>query len=175
MGKQINFAMDEETEERLFEFIKEKGKALFRTRNVENNETNSLKYKETDMLPKKNELYWSTLYLCENLEDVYIETLEGGNERIFGITEPIIEFSRTFVNEESKKVKKGRFWVEMKYYDKNGNYVSKNESLDIWYKSLRKWVKKNAPYTEITQDGSTDKHYITKEMLKFADEGYRIY
>ena len=89
------------------------------------------------------------------------------------IESPVIEYSRTIIREDSKEISRGRLWFETKYYNDDGELVQKDIRLEEWYKELCKWIKKNAPKTDLNI-GEKRKEYISKSVLQLLEQGYKI-
>lgn len=167
MGKQINFLMDKDTEEKFLIYIKENGVAIF--------EGNNDSPKIIEVLPEAfSGKGWFKVYLYNNQGDLILNKLSTGREYIDSIKSPVIEFSRTIIREGAKEVSRGRLWLETKFYNEDGDLVSKDSDLDEWYKNLSKWIKKNAPKTEISNNGREYKEYITKSVVQLLEQGYKI-
>lgn len=167
MSKQINFLMDKDTEEKFLIYIKENGVAIF--------EGNNYSPKIIEVLPEPfSGKGWFKVYLYNNQEDLILNKLSTGREYIDSIKSPVIEFNRTIIREGAKEVSRGRLWLETKFYNEDGELVSKDIDLDEWYKNLCKWIKKNVPRTEISNNGREYKEYITKSVVQLLEQGYKI-
>jgi hypothetical protein len=69
----------------------------------------------------------------------------------------------------------GRLWMEMRYYDDDGILLTKSPELDMWYKELVKWIKKNVPRQEVITSTGTEKIYISESIKKLVEEeGYSL-
>lgn len=166
MGKQINFFIDKETEEKFFVYLNEKGVAIL--------EGNNKMPLIVDKLPAPfSEKGWFKLYLYNNAGDLIIKKLATGRECVDSIESPVIEYSRTIIREDSKEISRGRLWFETKYYNDDGELVQKDIRLEEWYKELCKWIKKNAPKTDLNI-GEKRKEYISKSVLQLLEQGYKI-
>ena len=167
MGKQINFLMDKDTEDKFLIYVKENGVAIF--------EGNNDSPKIIELLPEPfTGRGWFKVYLFNNQGDLILNKLSTGREFIDSIKSPVIEFSRTIIRVGAKEVTRGRLWFETKFYNEDGELVSKDNNLDDWYKNLCKWIKKNAPKTEISINGTQYKEYITKSVVQLLENGYKI-
>ncbi|MDO5151300.1 MAG: hypothetical protein Q4D76_18215 [Oscillospiraceae bacterium] len=168
MGKQINFFIDRETEERFLIYIRKNGVAIF-----EGNNNNPQVVDELPVPFSGKGCFKIYLYKTNN-GDLKLKKLSTGRECIDSIESPVIEFSRTIIREDTKEVTKGRLWVETKYYNDNGELVIKNGMLEEWYKDLCKWIKKNAPRIEVSNNGKNHNVYITKQVLQLLEQGYKL-
>ena len=159
MGKQIRFIMDEYDESIFFaHFIN--SSIVFWEKSNENP-------KIITKLPEK----WLQLYLYKECfgEIVYTE-LENGFKFINPIIEPVIQFRKTIVRTNVKEITRGRLWLEMKYYDDDGNLLRKSDLLDDWYKELSKWIKRNL--TRIKKDKNIE--YVSKSLIDAVENGYKL-
>lgn len=166
MGRQINYYIDKKTE---YEFAK----FLF---------TKDFNIIFEDVKNKE-------IYFCKNIQDydklkdlkcelfIYKDSYEiekyinkSNYRRIDSTISPVIEFTRTFIIEEEKKIVRGRLWYETKYFNENGELVAKDERILKEFNSLVKWIKKNVLYTTIMECGYPVKEYITEEIKKLVDE-----
>lgn len=79
------------------------------------------------------------------------EKLNTRIDYIEQITAPVIVFRRTIVRHENKTIRSGRIWMQMKYWNEQGAYVSKSENMEKGYKDIKN----------------------SKELVRlFAEEGY---
>lgn len=97
-------------------------------------------------------------------------------------------FSRIINEPERKVVTRSRIYCITGYYDDNGEYIPRPDCLTKVYNSLARFVKKVAPYTEITSTAFSQreedygqlfeykhKEYVTKTCLDLKNnEGYRL-
>ena len=169
MGKQINFIMDLNTENIFKDLILQEGEILFEGTNVVpiNIVTLPEQFSSND---------WFSLYLYKKeFGELVFDTLPDGRKYIDSIKSPVIEFIRTVVREDEKEVSRGRLWLEMKYWDVQGRQVEKSKALNDWYMSLCKWVKKQLPRTEFSVNAETYTEYISGDMKKLVEKGYKIF
>lgn len=168
MGKQINFYMDNETEEKFFEFIKKDGVVLF--------ERNNKLPQIIDTLPEPfSGRGWFMVYIYnEKLGKCIICETDNGIKYIDFIKSPVIRFSRTIIREDAKEIAMGRLWFETKFYDDDGELISKDSALDEWYKKLCKWIRKNVPRTELSDTWGVRKEYISKSLIDLFEQGYKL-
>jgi len=113
----------------------------------------------------------SKLYL---FKEVYgdITMQEGVLSRLNTIKSPIIEFRRTIIKEDKKKILRGKIWVSNQYYDDYGTIIKKNPQLIQDYNSLVRWIKKHVPYQEIKKDEYSVKEYVNDKMKQLGEEGF---
>jgi hypothetical protein len=166
MGRQINFYMSEEVDNKLIEFLKEQN-FEFLFYDFKNN-----------ALVRLYEIKYSEF----SQEDTYLYKPEYGDLHmkdgplvdIDQITSPVIEFTRTKIVYDKKIVRRGRIWVETKYYDSSGELVEKKEEFVKDYNRLVRWIKKNVPFQEIPKGDFLVKEYTNDELMELVNQGYRL-
>lgn len=124
---------------------------------------------------------WNTLLFSkEEIDKLKTEHIHGIScdfMIINSIDSPVIEFARTNVLYDKKKIMEGRIWIELKYF-RNTQLEEKAEYLLPWYNQLVRWIKKNVHCEEMLQGGKRKKVYISKSLVKlmkedgFCAEGY---
>lgn len=148
--------------------------------------------------------------VTENDKDYYFYFPEVGNISIRAVngkervdcgfsasSNAIIEAGYSFIMNEpigscgkrrKKEIRRARLYCQSGYYDENGDYRSRPECLTKIYNSLARYVKKIAPYTELTDIRVSikdenygeeyeyrHKEYITKKCLEMRNsEGYEL-
>ena len=166
MGRQINYYMSEEVDNKFIEFIKEQNYE-FLFYDFKNNaliRLNKEKYNEF------NEKY-AYLYKPE-YEELFMK--DEPLVRIDQIASPVIDFTRTNIDHDEKIVIRGRIWIETKYYNSSGELVEKNAELVKDYNRLVRWIKKNVPFREIIQEDYVEKEYANDEIVELVNQGYRL-
>lgn len=88
------------------------------------------------------------------------------------IESPVIEFSKTVINEEKKKVLRGRLWISPWYYGKDGSAIKKEELFIKDYEKLVRWIKKNVPYQQIKAGDYVVKEYASDEIVALQEDGF---
>lgn len=168
MGKQINFLMDNEFEEKFLEYVLSEGVVLF--------EGNNMSPVRIETLPEPfSEKGWFKLYLYkEEYGKLKLNKLDTGREYIDLIASPVIEFSRTIIRHGAKEVSRGRLWIEMKFYNDRKELVMKSKEIDDWYKKLNQWIKKNLPKTEIITKNRTYSEHSCKYINDMVENGYKV-
>ena len=166
MGKQINFYMDEVIEIEFIKLIINEGFILLYT-DLEQRKLLSIESVE-QFGGRVNRFYLYKGELGNIVNDKFrsfdIDTLRS----------PVIEFSRTIVNSEEKKITRGRIWVETRYYGDNDGLVAKNPLLEKEFNKLVKWIKKNIPYQDTIQGDYILKDYISNNLKELNTIGYRL-
>lgn len=164
MGKQFSFIMDEYDEKDFFEYVNQSGAVYFSP----SNENPKVIY----TLPESN---WFKLYLHKESFGVLIcNETKNGRKYIDSINSPVIEFRKTIIHTHSKEISRGRLWMEMKYFDSNGNLVIKKEAVNEWYKELSKWIKKNLVSVQISSKNKISKEYVSKSLVDLVEENYKL-
>jgi hypothetical protein len=169
MGKQINFFMGLELERLFTEFILLEGEILFKGDHP--------KPFPINYLPAPFSINgWSQLFLYKSeFGELSFLQLDNGEFSIDRISSPVIEFSRTVINKEEKEIYRGRLWLEMKFWNEKGEFLEKCSTLNTWYMSLNKWIKKHLPKTEFTVGGSVLREYVDPAIKELAEIGYKFY
>ena len=67
-----------------------------------------------------------------------------------------------------KGVNRGRLWLEMKYWNNDGDLVEKSKDIDQWYGTLSRWIRTNLK----EKVAST---YATPSMLELQQLKYRFW
>lgn len=176
MGRQYNFAMDEIDEKLFMAFLKEKGYVVY-WKNDQHN-----KPKIIEQLPDSSLNGWFIVYIYHSAFgdmkfNQYVSNKEIKSKKYYisPTTAPVIEFMRTIVWHEDKAIRSGRIWMQMKYWNEHGEYVSKSENLDKGYKDIKKWITKNLQKMEQKDErGKIEKNVVSRELVRlFEEEGYR--
>ena len=108
MGKQINFYMSPEDEERFKDYILRTGEILFEGKNNVP--------KLISELPDVSELWWFNLHLCLTHENLIYRDISLEKKYIDSSESNVIEWMRTTQNSQRKDIDCGRLWVEMYTY-----------------------------------------------------------
>lgn len=145
MGRQINFYLAANDERELLnaEFLKY---VEFIRRDVPS--PRSQRYADFEFSPYDDGIY-SQLYICfeRDIDRIEFRKLEAKNLFYVDSTiSPVIEFIRSGYKKEENLLISGRFWIEMKYWDKdeqgNSVLITKGKELEKLYTDLAKWVRK---------------------------------
>lgn len=123
--------------------------------------------------------------------DIDIENVDG-KQRLNGLYNPsgntVIEASFSRIKDDSKEIFRGRLYLSSGYYDSSKNFIPPPDCIVKAYNSLVRYVKKLAPYTEITKtriyvggdkDGQKEeykaKEYISPFCLDLREnKGYKL-
>ncbi len=148
MGRQIRFFMAPEDEGEFVDMILEKKELLVRPKlkdgNIEPIKTRlSISDYKLYIISEHSRIVGkSTGFICETFSDV-------------------IEFYRCKIK-DGCRMEYGRLWVELKYWDEQGQLITKNKRLSERFEFYRKWIKKN---------------YLLSKDKEFyiGDEAYKLY
>lgn len=152
MSKQINFYMDDSTQNRFLNFIRE-------------NQFTFLSYygEKIDNINAYNDFY-----LYKN--DFGNLILKEYDKSLDILNSPVIEVVKTRI--KGQKIIRGRIWVSDLFYKNNiGNMEYCKKYIDM-YQILNKWVKRNVPYQEVIKGGYTIKEYANDDFTNIEDKGF---
>lgn len=99
---------------------------------------------------------------------------QDNKARIDILKSPVIEFSKTIIKAEQKKILRGRLWISDQYYGEEGNLIKKEKVFVKDYQMLRRWIKKYIPYQEIKKGEYLVKEYINDELKELQDGGFAL-
>ncbi len=125
MGKQISFIQTKDEETEFLKMVIEAGFLISDDRNVTLNKEEAVISKELSLFILFNN---SKIVMSKN---GFLEIIES----------EAIQYSREFYF--NNKSRNNRLWVGNKYYNNNGQLVSKCKELDDMYSFLVKWVKRH--------------------------------
>ena len=159
MGKQTNFYMSESVQTGFIEYL-------------ENNNFIILDYYANIVeQPISNNVYSFYLYK-QNYGDIIMSQGLYGN--IDSLNSPVIQFSKTIIKNETKKIRRGRIWISDKFINKNGELIKKDVTFLKDYQMLTRWIKKNVPYQEIKNGEYLIKEYVSDELKELQKKGYSL-
>lgn len=157
MGRQINFYICENIQNSFIEYLQD-NQFDFLDRN-------------SDIVNQPSSMNVFSLYLYKsNYGELVMQ--QGNGASMDTIKSPVIQFCKTGIKKEQKKILRGRLWIATQYYDDEGNWVKKSELFVKDYQKLNRWIKKNVPYQEIRKGEYLVKEYINDELKKLQEEGY---
>lgn len=159
MGKQINFYMSENVQVSFIEYLKQ-NEFVFLDYNAQIVEQ-----------PFSTNVYGLYLYK-QNYGDVIMRQDIKQNMDI--IKSPVIEFNKTKIKLEEKRVLQGRIWISDRYFDENGALIKKDTSFVKDYQMLMRWVKKHVPYQEIKKGEYLIKEYVNDELKDLQEDGFKL-
>ena len=156
MGRQINFYMSNDAQERFINFLN-KNEFVFVDCNA------SIINDILDDSIREIYLYkqdYGNIIMRRN-DKVNIDSLNG----------PVIEYIKTKILEDQQTVLRGRLWIETKVYNEPAN---KGESLLKDYQMLVRWIKRNIPYQQIKKKDHYIKGYVNDELKELQERGFRF-
>lgn len=156
MGKQINFYMDEEVQNRFIEYLSECGFLTIGVDTMAVSVTSSSVF--SVYLYKEN---YGALVYSKNLEN-----------QVDSIRSPVIQFRKTIIKKEQQRILRGRLWLEDKYYAEDGSIVQKDKELEKDYRKLVRWIKKNVPYRKITKGNLEVSEYASQSYDELLKDGF---
>lgn len=159
MGKQINFYMSEKVQTSFIEYL-EQNQFVFLDYNAQAVAQPFLTNVYSLYLYKQN---YGELFMRQDLE--HITDI---------IKSPIIEFRKTTIKLEEKKVLRGRIWISDRYFDEKGALIKKDMSFVKDYQMLMRWVKKHVPYQEIKKGEYLIKEYVNDELKDLQEDGFKL-
>ena len=166
MGRQINFYMDYKVEKEFQEFILKQGLIIVSKRIDQEMIINDISY-------KKNKIY---IMQEKGIENLKIREYDDGRKFINENISCVIEYSRTIIRKDMKKIFRGRIYVIAVYFNENEEIVHKDEEFLKIYEKLVRWIKKNCPMTKFVQDGYDEKEYMSSGIKEMVEkEGYKLY
>lgn len=199
MGKQLNYYMDYDS----FLSVAQKAVDLGCTIVKEDlalgkvTESSDISIVTPHRKPCNVEYYFHVLdagsintYMMSGKERLEHGFCSGGNSIIeAGYSLIINEKTGICGTKPKKEIRRARIYCITGYYDENGNYIQRPECVTKVYNSIARYVKKIAPYTELTdvRIGIRDdeygkeikynhKEYITKFCLDMRNnEGYKLF
>lgn len=172
MGKQINYYMEYESFVKLCEKALSIGFELVKEDTVSGRVITS---SNTDILTDESgNRYYFHLPEAGELE---ITTNGKGRDSLkrgyTACSNAIIEagFSRIF-NGGDKYILSARLFSQTGYYDSDGNFIARPECMEKKYNAMVRFVKKLAPYTELTRTIISTKE---EDYMKEYEQKYKVY
>ena len=183
MGKQINYYMEYDT----FACVAEKAVELGCEIIKYNKDHEIVRGYSADLITKDCINYY---FHIPEAGEIGIKKVNGRNYvdngySASGIT--LIEAGYSFILPNEKIIRKARLYCITDYYDENGNLIKRPECVTKTYNSLTRYVKKLAPYTELTDTFISmkddtylqeieykHKEYITNSCLKLRESEYEL-
>lgn len=184
MGKQINYWMEYETFLLLAQKALELGCVIYRSK-ADSNGKIVFGKDISVIIPEEYDYYF---YFPEDGK-ISIEMRNGKEyvNRIGDAQQAIIEAGYSRICPNKKKITQNRLWCSTGFYAENDVFISRTEHLTKVYNSLARYVKKLAPYTELTdvyisrKDENygeeveyTHKEYVSPFCMEKKKEGYKL-
>lgn len=159
MGRQIIFYMSENVQIGFIEYLKQ-NEFIFLDDNAQIVEQ-----------PFSTNIYGLYLYK-QNYGDVIMH--QDLNQNMDIIKSPVIEFYKTKIKLEEKRVLQGRIWMSDRYFDEKGDIIKKDITLIKDYQMLMRWIKKHVPYQEIKKGEYLIKEYVNDELKELQEDGFKL-
>ena len=157
MGKQINFYIGEITQNSFIQYLQE-NEFLFWD-------------KRQNVIQDLFEKSVSVLYLYKpNYGEMIMH--KDYRDTIDIIKSPLIQFNKTLIKEDKKKIIRGRIWIEDKFYSDDGDCIKKDKVFVDDYMLLMKWIKKNAPLQEIPKGEHFVKEHVSSDLNDYLENGF---
>lgn len=160
MGRQINFYMGSEIETYFINYLVTNHFSILKKDSTEAIIIEEIAGKSEQSLEKMILLYKSN----------YGKVILNRENQVDFFLSPIIQFSRTIVKFEQKRIIRGRLWT-------GGNTISDKDSRNQVIKDfvlLSKWIKKHIPYQELEYEGATYKEYIDEEIYSLYKHQFKL-
>ncbi len=185
MGKQINYWMDYDNFVLLAKKALELGCVIYRREHADENGKIVFGEDISIVIPDEHE-YW---FYFPNAGGISVETINGREyiHRADGGEQALIEAGFSYISAEKKKITRSRIWCSTGFYNEDGIFIYRPEQLTKAYNALAGYVKKIAPYTELTdvyisrreEDYGKEVEYKHKEYVsQFCKgkmtEGYKL-
>lgn len=115
-----------------------------------------------------------------------------GKERLNGIFNPsanvVLEARGSRIEPDKKEIFRGELYLSTGNYDENKNFITPPDCLVKLYNALARYVKKLAPYTEVTEghvyvggpkDGQKEVRMVKKYISPYCfdlkeNKGYKL-
>ena len=158
MGKQINFYMSENIQTCFIEFL-QRNQFVLLDYNAQIVEQPLLTNVYSLYLHKQN---YGEVIMRQDITHI-MDVLKS----------PVIEFRKTNIKLEEKKVLRGRIWIENQYY-KDGICIKKADAFIRDYQMLNRWIKKHVPYQEMNKGEFLIKEYVNDEIKGLQENGFML-
>ena len=194
MGKQVNYWMDFDSFLLLAKKAVDLGCTIFKE---DRNLGRVIESKDTSIVTANQNQYY---FHFAEAGDISIKMMYGREvlDRCYSAcSNSIIEAGYSYVLNEptgvggtqrKKEIRRARIYCQSGYYDEQGEYIQRPECLTKIYNSLARYVKKLAPYTELTdlristrdEDYGREYEYRHKEYITDAcmdmvnKDGYKL-
>ncbi len=184
MGKQINYWMDYENFTLLAGKALELGCVIYRNKADESGKIVFGKDISVVIPDVRNYIF----YFPEDGE-ITIESINGREsiQRLGDGELALIEAGFSLLDQKKKKITRNRLWCSTGVYHTDGEFIARPEHLTKVYNTLMRFVKKLAPYTELTdvyvsvrdEDYGTEveykhKEYVSQLCIDKMSEGYKL-
>ena len=184
MGKQINYWLEFDNFKVLAQKAVDLGWEIVREDLSKFEKTGVTVSRDIDIITEEKGAYY--FFHLPEAGDIEIKELECGQRLDHNFSESgnsLIEAGFSRVLKEEKRILRARLYLPTGYYDKNDVYIYRPDCIVKVYHSLARYVKKLAPYTEITRpfinrSGEPDeyktKEYISPYCFDLFNKGYSL-
>ncbi len=145
MGRQVNFFMAKEDEDRFLSFVKQTGDVVLLPPVSATSD-----FQPVEELPEPlSRDMWRQFWLwnrsiTSNFQSEYVP--EKGYFAINGLLSSVVEFSRSYVKDNT--MYPGRIWAEFTIIDSEAEDLGqKDREFRKWYETLAKWIRREFYHT----------------------------
>ena len=156
MGKQINFYLDEQTQN---QFIDE----------LAANDFVALSAFAQAVSVKESSVYSVYLYKPSYGELIFTR---WKTPQIDALKSPVLQFRKSTIKADQRKICRGRLWVADKVVLEGGALLQKSEALLKDYQKMVRWIKKRVPYRKIPKDGLAVPAYASQVLDELLGSGF---
>lgn len=151
MGKQINYYLEFVNFKVLAQKALELGCEIVREDLTKFEKTKVTVSRDLSILTDENGAYY--YFHLPEAGKIKINNYECGERLDHGFGESansIIEAGYSRIKDDEKEILSSRLYLTTGYYDKNKNFIYRPDCIVKVYNALARYVKKLAPYTELT-------------------------
>ena len=159
MGKQINFYMSEKKQESFIDFLRQNNFAFLDS-----------SANEIEQISSTSSM---TFYLYK-ADYGKIQTRNANPGSMDTIKSPVIQYSKTIIKTDQKKILRGRLWISDQYFDDEGNLTKKNDRFIKDYQKLVRWIKKVVPYQMIKKGEYLVREYVDDDIKEMQEKGFLL-
>ena len=189
MGKQISYYMEFESFKLIAQKAVELGCEIVREDLSKFEKTKVTVSRDLSILTDENGAYY--FFHLPEAGRIKTNNYECGERLDHGFGESgnsIIEAGYSRISDAEKRVSSDRLYLTTGYYDKNENFIYRPDCIVKVYNTLARYVKKIAPYTELTDTYTSireenygqpveyqHKEYVTPFCLDLREnKGYKL-
>lgn len=142
MGRQVNFYMTEDDEQKFLRFLRSDREVGIFMDAVPSPDIPLL-----EVLPGKETPGWFALWLWDMDNSPHPKMVYVPQQKYYAVdswVSEVIEFSRSCMHVEEGGLVRGRIWAEIAYWDLSQNpprRVTKTESFRKWFNRLASWIR----------------------------------
>ena len=162
VGKQVNFYMTADDEQKFVEFVRsDRHVAVFKS------VLPTMEVTDLVELPRRGEPFWFSLCFwdkdhCPSPSSTYIK--QQGHYCINEIESEVIQFHRCGLDEG--RLVRGRIWAEMTGWRREdpATIINKSEAFSAWYERLANWIKRHSTRNDRGE-------FVLPGAARFAEQG----